>query len=163
MKPASRALASALVILASCKDPARFSSSGDHFEGTVVASGFVRSNVAEGTKLCLTLDAQNLQTAPGTISSSDGRFRKTALRPIPQVFHDPLSTMNFGEGRERNLMYVATPDTTVDAGGDATIILSLLSTGELEVRVLRSAPSAGDGGSGAAALFGVFPLQRTPG
>lgn len=151
----------ACLICASCNDPTRFSNEGDHFEGTVVASGFVRSNVSDGTKLCLTLDASKIQEGPGSISTSDGRFKNAALRPIPQAWHDPVSTMSFGQGRERNLMYAVAPDVATDDAGDAMAIVSLLSSGEVEVRILRSAP--GDATSSRAALFAVFPLQRTPG
>ena len=156
------ALAFALGTLASCTDSTRFSNSGDHFEGTVVASGFVRSNVTEGTKLCVTLDASKLQEGPGTLSSSDGRFKNAPLRPIPQAWHDPISTMAFGQGRERNLMYAITPDATLDDGGDAFAVVSLLSTGEVEVRLLRGAPGE-TASANAHALFAVFQAQRTPG
>jgi hypothetical protein len=158
-----RALAASIVLActSACNDPTRFSNDGDHFEGAVVTSGFVRSNVDDGTRICLALDATKLQDGPGTISSSDGRFKNTPLRPIPQAWHDPISTMSFGDGRERNLVYAVAPEASVDAAGDVFAIVSLLSSGEIEVRLLRSAP--GGPTSARAALFGVFPLQRTPG
>ena len=148
-------------LAAACNDASRFSTSGDHFEGAVVGSGFVRSNVSEETKLCLTLDASKLQEGPGSISTSDGRFKNAPLRPIPQAWHDPVSTMSFGQGRERNLIYAVAPDPATDVAGDSMVIVSLLSSGEVAVRLLRSAP--GDATSSRAALFAVFPLQRTPG
>ncbi len=146
--------------LLACNDPTRFSSDGDHFEGAVVGSGFVRSNVADGTRLCLTLDATKLQDGPGTLTTSDGRFKDAPLRPIPQAWHDPISTMSFGEGREKNLVYAVSPEASVDASGDVFAVVSLLSSGAIEVRLLRSAPG---GPSGSQAIFGVFSLQRTPG
>ncbi|CAN5361893.1 hypothetical protein BH09MYX1_BH09MYX1_22390 [soil metagenome] len=151
----------ALAICVGCNDPARFSNQGDHFEGVVVGSGFVRSNVSEGVKLCLTIDATKLQEGPGTLTTSDGRFKNAALRPIPQAWHDPVSTMSFGEGRERNLIYAVAPEASADASGDVMAIVSLLSSGDAEVRLLRGGP--GDTAQSQSALFAIFALQRTPG
>src|SRR5204862_7586462 len=82
-----------LLACAACRDASRFSSRGDRYEGTVVKGSFVRSGIAEDVSMCLTLDTDHIQDTPGTISTSDGRFAKTALRPIPQIWHDPLSTL----------------------------------------------------------------------
>jgi hypothetical protein len=146
-----------------CRDVTRFSSSGDHFEGTVITGSFVRAGLDSQVRLCLVLDASDLQGTPGTVTSSDGRFSATPLRPIPQLWNDPLSTLTFGEGRVQNLMYVLTPAPSVDALGDIVTVVSLMQSGDVEVRLLRSAPAI-DGGAGAAALFGVFaPLSRVGG
>lgn len=154
------ALASGVV---ACHDVSHFSSNpGDHYEGPAVAGDFVLNGQDPRSRLCLRLDASHLQSAPGTITTSDGRFKETALRPIPQIWHDPLSTLSFGEGRVENLVYVATPDADADALGDVFVVLSLMQTSGVEVRLLRSAPAI-DGGPVAASLFAVFPLQRTEG
>ena len=151
-----------LALLAGCQDTSRFTTKHDHYEGTVVEGNFVRAEVNLGTRMCVTLDADRLQDAPGFLTTSDGRFRDTPIRPIPQVWHDSVSTLTFGEGRERNVLYGATPDPTVDPGGDVMIVLSLLSSGDIEVRILRGAPAA-PGGPPKSHVFAVFPLQRTPG
>jgi hypothetical protein len=176
------AVSSLVVVLAGvatgCRDLSRFSTGGDRFEGTVVAGAFVRSGVAVGTKMCLTLDTDHLQDAPGAISSDDGRFASTPLRPIPQLWQDPLSTFSFGEGREKNLLYVASP-TDADGGdaGDLYVVVSLMTSGGVEVRLLRGAPPAPvasvDAGDAADAgpppdsatpnVFAVFTLGREPG
>lgn len=159
-----------------CKSVSRFSSrDGDHFEGDVVKGNFVRAGVADDAKMCLLLDAAHLQDAPGTFSTSDGRFKDALLRPIPQVWHDPLSTMSFGEGRTQNLVYVASPTATgataTDAGvpgdtQDVMVFLSLMDEGGLEVRLVRGAP-VGDSGTplpaAAPPMFGVFTLDRHDG
>ena len=145
-----------------CSDVTRFSSSGDHYAGTVVAGDFVRAGINPSTGLCLVLDASQLQDAPGTLTSSDGRFQNTPLRPIPQIWHDPLSTLTFGDGRVQNLVYVATPIATVDALGDIVAVLSLMQSGGVEVRLFRGAPQI-DAGPGGNNLFGVFSLTREPG
>ncbi len=164
---------SALVALAvsavGCKSVTRFSSKdGDHYEGDVVKGSFVRAGVADDAKMCLLLDAGHLQDAPGTFSTSDGRFKNAQLRPIPQIWHDPLSTMTFGEGRTQNLVYVASP-SAADAGADAQdvmVFLSLMDDGSLEVRLVRGAPVADSGApmpAAASPMFGVFTLERRDG
>src|SRR3974390_2630780 len=98
VRPAVPAL-SFVLSLGGCADVTRFSNSGDHYEGAIVAGDFVRAGFGAQVGVCVVLDANHLQDAPGTLTSSDGRFRNTPLRPIPQVWHDSLSTLSFGEGR----------------------------------------------------------------
>lgn len=158
-----------LLLVAGCREASRFSSRGDRFEGGIVKGSFVRSGVGEDAKMCLTLDTDRLQDAPGTISTSDGRFRRTPLRPIPQIWHDPLSTLSFGDGRVQNLVYAASPLVN-DAGEaeaqDVIVIVSLMQSERVEVRLLRGAPQIDAGAPApgtASALFGVFNLDREPG
>ncbi|MBX3224972.1 MAG: hypothetical protein KF795_30930 [Labilithrix sp.] len=155
--------------LAGCREASRFSSQGDRFEGSVVKGSFVRSGIREDTRLCLTLDTDRLQDAPGTITTSDGRFQSAPLRPIPQIWHDPLSTLSFGDGRVQNLVYAASPSSG-DAGPaetqDVMIIVSLMQTDHVEVRLVRGAPQSDAGPpppGNARALFGVFNLDRQVG
>jgi hypothetical protein len=154
-----------LLLVAACRDVSEFTTRpGERFEGTVVGGSFVRSGVGAGVALCLSLDTSRLQSAPGAITSSDGRFRETPLRPIPQLWHDPLSTLGFGDGRLQNLVYVA---TAAEEGGpaDVTVVVSLMQSGAVEVRILRSAPAVADAAAppGAPPLFAVFNLERREG
>lgn len=156
-----------LVSSAGCKSVTRFSSKpGDHFEGDVVKGSFVRAGIADNARMCVILDANHLQDQPGTLSTSDGRFKGTPLRPIPQIWHDPLSTLSFGDGRVQNLVYVATPATPAGDTQDVMIFMSLMDEGGIEVRVVRGAPQV-DGGAPpateAAPVFGVFTLDRRDG
>lgn len=149
-----------------CRDVTRFSSGNGHYEGAVVAGTFVRAGLADEVRLCLTLDADHLQDAPGFLSSSDGRFHATPLRPIPQVWHDSLATMSFGEGRVQNLMYAATPATGSEP--DVLVLLSLMQSGAVEARLVRGAPGATassgpDAGDPPSNLFAVFSLDRAAG
>jgi hypothetical protein len=163
------AIAATAATAAGCRDLSSFTTSGDHFEGPVIQADFVRTGVDATTSLCLTLDANHLQDAPGAISTSDGRFVTVALRPIPQIWHDPLSTLSFGEGRLKNLIYVATATTPFDDGnsGDVFTVLSLMQSGDVEVRLIRGAPGlGGDGGSApgsGTSVFAIFDLSRKPG
>jgi hypothetical protein len=153
----------ALALAVGCRDVSRYSSKGDHYEGDVVKGNFVRTGLAEDARLCLVLDAEHLQDAPGTLTSSDGRFRATPLRPIPQVWHDPISTLSFGEGRRQNLVYVATPLADGGDGQDVMVVLSLMNEGGVEIRLLRGAPQSGAAPTVTPPLFGVFTLDRREG
>lgn len=162
------AAACALGALASaCRDNSRYSTTiADHYEGSVVPGDFVRTGIGEHVQMCVSLDAEHLQDAPGTVTTSDGRFRAAQLRPIPQIWHDPLSTMTFGEGRRQNLVYVATPSPDGGEMQEAMIIVSLMETGGIEVRILRGAPQADASATTTAQsppLFGIFTLQRRGG
>jgi hypothetical protein len=166
MRPAVLGLSAAfaLAALGACKDLSEFSTTdGDRYENTVVNAGFVLAGIAPNTKLCLTLDTDHLQDAPGAISTDDGLFKKVPLRPIPQIWHDPLSTLTFGEGRVKNLVYVATSS----AGDDVFAVVSLMQSGHIEVRLLRGAPGLSDDGGTTTAsggnLFAVFDLTRKEG
>lgn len=157
------------LLVVGCRDSSRFATHGDHFEGDVVKGNFVRSGIAPDAKMCLTLDTDHLQDAPGFLWSSDGRFQQAPLRPIPQIWHDPLSTLNFGDGRVQNLVYAVSP-LPLDAGAaeaqDVMVIVSLMQSDHIEVRLLRGAPQndAGPAPEGvASALFGVFNLDWQPG
>jgi hypothetical protein len=148
--------------LTACSNVSRFSNNGDHYQGSIIAGDFVRSGFDPSTQMCVVLDANHLQDAPGDVSTSDGRFAATALRPIPQIWHDPLSTLAFGEGRIENLVYIATPLVDADALGDVVAVVSLMQSGSVEVRLFRGAPAV-DSGPGGNNLFGVFSLTRTAG
>jgi hypothetical protein len=158
--------ASIVALCAGCHDLSSFSTvSGGAYEGPILASGFVRAGLSASSRMCLTIDTAHLQDDPGMVSTKDGLFHATALRTIPQLWQDPLSTLNFGEGRIQNAIYVARGNAIEDApGGDVVVVVSFMSAGDIEVRLLRGAPPAPDSGpepSGPPNLFGVFTLDRT--
>ncbi|MDP8999550.1 MAG: hypothetical protein M3O46_05505 [Myxococcota bacterium] len=154
---------------AGCHDLSSYSTAGDHYDGRVVQADFVRAGVGGATMACLTIDADHLQDAPGAISTSDGRFHAVALRSIPQIWHDPLSTLSFGEGRLRSLLYIATASVSYgDAhGDDVLVVVSLMQAGDVEVRLIRGAPDlpteSGAAPSSSGSVFAVFDLTRKPG
>jgi hypothetical protein len=159
------------VALLGCADNARWSTSaGESFCGAVTSASFVRAGIPEGTMMRLELDAERLQSAPGrlwtTAFVSGERLTASELRVIPQLLHDPLSTLNFGEGRVKNAMAIADLPT-IEPGRSATqltVILSLLQSGDVEVRLIRGAsPGTAPGPEAAGQLFGVFHLQRQKG
>jgi hypothetical protein len=166
---AALSLGTAVTIFAGCRDLSSFNTGHGSFTGPAVPASFVLAGIDAGTSLCLTLDTDHLQDAPGDISSSDGRFSGVPLRPIPQIWQDPLSTLTFGEGRLKNLIYVAAASTPFDDGNgnDVFFVLSLMQSGDVEVRMIRGAPSLAVDGAAAAPpggnLFAVFDLTRQPG
>lgn len=117
----------------------------------------------------LTFDAAKLDRAPGTLTTSDGLLTSAPLRPIPELLNDALWMLEFGEGRDKNLLYVVDP-SVADAGPSINAVISLLHSGNAEVRLFRGAPQIEDRTPSAAStqlvrdgqpLFGVFaPLER---
>jgi hypothetical protein len=164
----SRASSTAIVAacacaLFGCRDVDRWSSRDGRYEGSVVAAEFVRSGVAAGTHLCLVLDTTRLQDQPGSITSSDGRFSKTPLVPINTVLHDPLSTLSFGSGRAKNLLFGARRQSGDDGGvgEDLLVVVSLMESGGVEVRLLR--PSGDPDAGTTSGVFALFPLEHADG
>lgn len=163
------AFCAACTFVAGCRDVSKFSSKNDRYEGAITNGSFVRSGVSEDVKMCLTLDTDRLQDAPGTLRTSDGRFNGATLRPIPQLWHDPLSTLTFGDGRIQNLLYAVSPvvgDAGPEEAQDVFVVLSLMQSNRIEARLLRGAPQSDAGATPAgvaSAVFAVFHLEREPG
>jgi len=167
-RPARTVALTTLVLLGvvsggGCKDISRFTTRpGESYCGNVVSAGFVRQGFGPGVRMRMTLDVDQLDSSPGMIVTDDGMFDYANLRPIPQLAHDTLSTLSFGEGRQRNLLFGIGPSH----GPMAIAVVSLLDNGDVEVRILRGAallpgeePSPADGEQ----LYGIFPMQRQTG
>jgi hypothetical protein len=158
------ALAALPVFAGGCKDIDRFATqNGDYYCGRIVDAPFVRRGF-DGTEVMrLTLDTAHLNDSPGTLSTSDRLLMSSPLRPLPELSNDPLWTLSFGEGREKNLIFGIDP---VDPARGPTImaIVSLMHSGDAEVRLVRGAPAlpgGADAGNDGPPLFGVFaPLTR---
>jgi hypothetical protein len=147
-----------------CRDLERFDT-GDTgaYCGSIVDSDFTRSGFQPGLGLRLTLDIDALNVAPGSLSTNDAalgpcspvpEFDQAPLRVTPQLFADPLSQLNFGSTREYNML--AWVDSACQ--GSALAVVSLMHTGEVEVRLLRRGNAADIEAPGE---FGVFQLQRS--
>jgi hypothetical protein len=172
-RPVPTLLAS--LALLSCKDIEQYSThEGEAYRGQIVDACFMRRGFAVGTELCLTFDATHVGDGPGILATSDHLLEGAPLRVAPELLHDPLSTLSFGEGRDRNLVYTVSPRPNDPANeadatrstSDVMVVLSLMHGDSAEVRLLRGAPPSGaascpDSGE---ALFGVFaPLTKQPG
>ncbi len=149
--------------LIGCNDVSRFSTAADEsYCGNVVSGAFVREGFGPGVRMRMSFDADKLADMPGLISTDDGMFDNAMMRRIDQLANDPLSTLQFGEGRVRNLLLGIEPTR----GSTAFAVVSLMDNGSVEVRVLRGAPLP----RGVNAypvetiqMFGVFPLIRQKG
>jgi hypothetical protein len=154
--------------VSACHEVSSFSTgASSRYVGPVIPADFVLSGISSTAQLCLQFDADHIQDLPGTITTSDHLFQSTPLRPIPQLWHDPLSTFTFGEGRIQNLLYIATPTSDAGMPADVTVVISLMDGGGVEVRLVRGAPPVAppDASSTPPAnnLFAVFSLTMQPG
>ncbi len=155
-----------LALLVACRDLSGFNTNGGSYQGAVVDAPFVLAGIDGGaTTLCLTLDTSHLQDTPGNLSTSDGRFHAVPMRSIPQIWQDPLSTLQFGEGRVKNMMYMVRASTPYGDGdgNDVLAVVSLMQSGDVEVRLIRGAPDdTADGGTVSTMqnVFAIFDLTR---
>ena len=152
--------------LAGCKDIDRFTTDpGESYCGKIVAAPIVRRGFCSTVCMRMTFDAHRVSTQPGILSTSDGLFAETPMRAIPPLSHDPLLMFTFGDGREKNFFFVADPPQA-DRGPGVMVVVSLMHSGEAEVRLIRGAAEGDDPSCGPdqPTLFGVFaPLQRREG
>jgi hypothetical protein len=145
-----------------CKDVSRFSTApGESYCGQIVGASFVRRGFDEKVRLRMTLDANRLADAPGTLTTDDQFLMNAPMRPASELSHDPLSTLNFGEGRDKNLLFAVDPADPAK-GPTLMAVVSLMHAGDAEVRLIRGARTP-DAETASPALFGVFaPLARKP-
>jgi hypothetical protein len=142
--------------------------------GVVGASAFQSGFIPEGSpptlELKLQLDTSALTTRPGTLSTNDAGtgicggsalFLDAPLRAIPDILHDALSQLEFGEGHEQD--FFAWVDSTCK--GTMLAVVSLLSNGSVEVRLLKPAPDLPPPpmtDSADLSGFALFYMQRNP-
>jgi hypothetical protein len=149
-----------------CRDLEDFDT-GDNgaYCGNIIDSDFTRHGFPAGLGLRLTLDIGALdnpgERPPGMLSTNDAgagecspELSNAPLRLTRELFADSLSLLEFGSNRDHN--FVAWVDS--QCNGSAMAVVSLMHTGEVEVRLLRRADPAD---ASASDDFGVFQLQRT--
>jgi hypothetical protein len=151
-----------VVALAGCRDLDRFDTAKEGaFCGPVIPSEFTRKGFQPPLALRLTLDVEQLNTTPGTLTSNDAetgpcapspQFSEAPLVVMEALFADPLSLLSFGAAREYNFM--AWVDST--CAGRALAVVSLMHDERVEVRLLRP----GQPGPPDTSEFGVFQLER---
>jgi hypothetical protein len=159
-------LGALLALTAGCESYDRFRTGPDRvFRGTVLGEGessFIRRGFAAGTTLDLHLDPEALERPVAgrvTTIAPDGTrlLEDVALESITPLAHDLLSEYQFpGAGRIENFLYLARPTSGPLAGREVMVFLSLLDTGEVEVRLV-----AGVGDETRGDVFGVFRLRGT--
>jgi hypothetical protein len=184
----SRALVSlaplgVLLATLSCRSLDRFDTPGKAaFCGELVSGpsfhdGFVAvGEPAVLLKMKLKLDTSQLSTfsdnqasRPGMLTSNDAErglcsaqgqalFEGSPLRSIPQVDHDSISTLTFGEGHDED--FFAWTDSTCQ--GTMLAIVSLLRKGDVELRLFKPASQPPpDAGPDKRPGFALFYLRRS--
>jgi hypothetical protein len=160
-----------------CDELARFSTGpGESYCGAVTLGSSFRMGFSPRVQMRLKLDASRLDgpESPGTLSTfeiaADGQTERRVLdgaelRRMPPLAHDPLSHLEFGDGRERNAIFAVSP---VDPEAESMLaIVSLRADERVEVRLLRAgSPPSSDGAApaeGRRPLFGIFTLSRQAG
>ncbi|HKY36734.1 MAG TPA: hypothetical protein VJN18_12380 [Polyangiaceae bacterium] len=182
MRSSLHLLLCALLATTACRDLERFDTKGDAaycgdlVSGPAFHDGFVADEVEPPTiRLKLTLDtgqlssfSENKTALPGTLTSNDSErglcsgdgqalFQRAPLRAIPQVYHDSISTLSFGEGHDED--FFAWADSTCQ--GTMLAVVSLLRSGDVEVRLFKPAPlPALDAGPEKRPGFALFSLKR---
>ncbi|WP_441288180.1 hypothetical protein ACSRUE_40270 [Sorangium sp. KYC3313] len=162
---------------AGCDDLSRFSTAdGEAYCGAITLGGAFRAGLSPRVQMRLTLDADALDGAepPGALWTYEAPDGATAerrlldgapLRPIGALAHDPLSRLEFGEGRERNAIYAV--DASEPGAEPLLAVLSLRTDASVEVRLLRPGRAPLASGETAAAgqrqVFGNFRLTRQTG
>jgi hypothetical protein len=183
-KPHQRLLQASLIVLASfsCRNVSRFDTRGEEaYCGSLVSgpafhAGFVPTGEPPNLRLKLTLDTSQLaslsQTTPvllGALTTDDAErgicasetqqpmFRSAPLRAIPEVHHDAVSTLSFGDGHDEDLF--AWADSTCQ--GTMLALISLLRSGDVELRLFKPAPlPPPDAGPEQQPGFALFYLKR---
>lgn len=172
--------ASALLALATaaalggCRSLARFDTEppaaycGAIVGGAAFHDGFIRSGAPPSLELSLQLDTSSLTTRPGSLTSNDGAsgfcspaplFEGAPLRAIPKMLNDALSQADLGPGHEHT--FFAWIDSVCQ--GTMVAVVSLLTNGDVEVRLLKPGPEQPvDAPEDAAKSpgFALFYLQR---
>jgi hypothetical protein len=157
-----------LLLGAGCRDIDRFDTGdGEAYCGTIVTAPFVREGFPTNLRVRLRIDTDRLDSVPGIITTDDvagpcapaPMFQEAELQITSDVLHDPLSTLEFGEGRDMNIV------SWVRSGcaGPMLAVVSLMKNDDVELRLLKppeppvtpeEQPSGG---------FALFQLRRQEG
>jgi hypothetical protein len=163
-----------LVTTVGCNDLDRFTT-GDHeaYCGSITLSNRFREGLSPKVQMRLRLDGAALDgvASPGTLSTFEAPdeeglagqrlLDESPLRVIEPLTHDPLSDLEFGEGRDKNALLGVSP---ADPEGESIVaVLSLKADDNVEVRLIRPGSEAEDAPPERRALFGLFPLTRQDG
>ncbi len=166
---AATMVGTAIAALAGCQDLSRFSTRSDEaYCGSIVdvEGNLVRRGFEATRKLRMTLDVSKVDTSPGTLTTDDRFLDAAPMVRIPELINDPLWSLDFGEGRDKNLVFIVYPSQPT-GGPSILTVLSLLHDGDAEVRLIRgAAPLEGvtTAVAGEVPLFGVFgPMHRQTG
>ncbi|MFO0569044.1 MAG: hypothetical protein U0263_25520 [Polyangiaceae bacterium] len=141
---------------------------GEAYCGSIVSAAFVREGFPPDLRLRMTLDTDQLSSVPGTLTTDDAkagpcaptpRLHAAPMRVTEAMLHDPLSTFDFGTGRDHNFM--AWVDSS--CSGPMLAVVSLLKNDDVEVRLLMPPAATAAGEEPPPASFALFQLTRQKG
>jgi hypothetical protein len=180
MKPASLLLLGSLAATLGCRSIDRFDTKGEAaYCGDIVyapdfTDGFLVDNQPPTLRMQLTLDLSQLHSSSqgvsllGSLSSNDSEtglcseqgealFKSAPLRAIPQVDHDSVSSLVFGEGHDEDFFgYVDSMCL-----GTMLALVSLLRSGDVELRLFKPAAlAAPDAAAKERPGFALFSMKR---
>lgn len=151
--------------VAGCESYDRFDTAESGlFRGVVLGTAddsFIRRGFVPETTLALSFDPASTQrVVAGAITATepdgDVVLDDVALEVIAPLAHDLLADYSFpGASRLQNFLFLARPTEGPLVGRELMVFLSLLETGEIEVRII-----GGVGDESAGDVFGVFRLRR---
>jgi hypothetical protein len=144
----------------SCRDLERFDTHGNGaycgelVRGPSFTDGFIDGEPSPPLRMRLTLDTSQLSalsgkaSSPGRLTSNDAQnglcsaqgqalFSDSKLRGIPQVDHDAIGAMTFGDGHDED--FFAWVDSRCQ--GTMLSVVSLLRNGDVELRLFKPALS----------------------
>jgi len=148
---------------------------GEAYCGTiglpVFQEGFVEEGSPSTLELAVTLDVNKLPTYPGVVNSNDPQglcgtpdapqvlFQNAPLRAIPELQHDVLSALSFGEGHDHD--FFAWVDSTCQ--GTMLAVVSLMKNNYIELRLFKPARFPGPNATaGERPGFALFHLDPKP-
>jgi len=145
---------------------------GEAYCGQITLASGYRTGFTPRVQMRMTFDSSQVDAgeSPGLLTTFDAGMEtepqlltEAPLRPIPPLSHDPLSQLEFGDGRDVNLIYGVSPNSP--EAESVLAVVSLRSDDAVEVRLIRPGMAAGadDVPAGRRPLFGLFVLRRRDG
>jgi len=145
---------------------------GEAYCGQITLASGYRTGFTPRVQLRMTFDSSKVDAgeSPGMVTTFDAGMdgdpqllTDAPLRPIPPLSHDALSQLEFGDGREANLIYGLSPSSP--EAESVLAVVSLRTDDAVEVRLIRPGTDAEDDTvpSGRKPLFGLFVLRRRDG
>ncbi len=145
---------------------------GEAYCGQITLASGYRTGFTPRVQMRMTFDSSKVDAgeSPGSVTTFDAGMETepqlvtdAPLRPIPPLSHDPLSQLEFGDGREANLIYAVSPDSP--EAESVLAVVSLRTDDAVEVRLIRPGAATVDDEvpNGRRPLFGLFVLRRQDG
>jgi hypothetical protein len=162
----------ALLLLLGCDRIGDFDLEPDEsYCGQITLGNQYRQGLSPRVQMRMTFDADqvSLGVSPGVLSTFDAGadddkqrlIADAALRPIPPLVHDAFSDLQFGDGRDRNLLYaVSAADPTAES---LLTVVSLRSDDLVEVRLIRAGLGGDQVSLARKPMYGLFVLKREQG